>query len=113
MITCLLTDTLKGSLIFLLVAATDRLVSGFMRARWRRLWWVLVPAAFLWPVQIPLSFPDPAGKGAVPVSILASHAEAAVHDIGVAATDVSHPSAKLASWLLFIWLAGAATSGLG
>jgi beta-lactamase regulating signal transducer with metallopeptidase domain len=112
MIDWLLTATLKGSLVFLLVAGANRVASHWMRARWRRLWWLLVPLAFLCPVQIPSSFPVPAGKS-VPLAILASHAEAAAHDLLVAAADVSHPSARLAPWLLFVWLGGAAVSGLG
>jgi beta-lactamase regulating signal transducer with metallopeptidase domain len=48
--TYLLAGSLKGSLALLLVLGADRLVAGRMQARWRRLWWILIPLVFLLPI---------------------------------------------------------------
>lgn len=45
----LLDLTLRGSLAFLIVWTVDALVALRMQAKWRRLWWLLVPIVFLLP----------------------------------------------------------------
>lgn len=45
----LLDLTLRGSLVLLAAALIDQLLGANMSARWRRVWWLLVPMAFLLP----------------------------------------------------------------
>ncbi len=53
--TVLLDLTLRGSGVFLAVWLLDRLTGPQMRARWRRVWWALVPLAFLMPLRLPVT----------------------------------------------------------
>ena len=111
MIDWLLTATLKGSLVFLLVAGADRLALRFMWARWRRLWWLLVPVAFLLPALPSFPFSHAAANGdATP--FLSLPPARAVNHLAVSASTLVHSSPQLASWFLFAWLAGALASGL-
>lgn len=54
MIAILLDLTLRGSAAFLLVWLFDSLAARRMQARWRRVWWLLVPVAFLLPIKAPV-----------------------------------------------------------
>lgn len=45
----LLDLTLRGSLAFAMVWIVDAVLASRMQARWRRLWWLLVPVVFLLP----------------------------------------------------------------
>ena len=57
----------RGSIILVAVLILDRVLAGKMTSRWRRVWWLLVPLAFLLPVLLlpailaddaaPLQFP--------------------------------------------------------
>jgi beta-lactamase regulating signal transducer with metallopeptidase domain len=53
----LLQTTLRGAILFALVLLLDRMCCGRMRARSRRLWWWLIPAAFLIPVYFTIGIP--------------------------------------------------------
>ena len=50
----LLTLSLHGSLVFLLVWALDRGLAARMSARGRRWWWLLVPVSFLVSIPLPV-----------------------------------------------------------
>jgi beta-lactamase regulating signal transducer with metallopeptidase domain len=107
----LLTATLKGSLVFLLVAGADRVASKFMWAASRRPWWLLVTVAFLLPASflrawtgarhaghaVNLLFHTPA-----PVRTAYVHLGATFHQI------VPHA----APYFFYVWVAGALASGL-
>ncbi len=50
----LLDLTLRGSLMFAVVAVLDRLLAARISARARRAWWLLVPVAFLLTIRVPV-----------------------------------------------------------
>lgn len=111
MIDWLLAATLKGSGIFLMVVAADRVASRFMRARWRRIWWLLVPVAFLLPALPSFPFGHASANG--DAASFASLPQArAMGRLAASASTLVHSSPQLAPWFLFIWLAGALASGL-
>lgn len=53
----LLSLTLSGSLLFLLVWWLDRRFSSSMTGRWRRFWWILVTVGFLVPSPVAMEAP--------------------------------------------------------
>ena len=80
----LLELTWRGALMTLVVASLDRLFAARINARVRRIWWLLVPVAFLLTVPLPVL---PAQKSAVasPVrshGIIALSVQAATHSPG-------------------------------
>ncbi|MDR1009579.1 MAG: DUF4019 domain-containing protein [Opitutaceae bacterium] len=61
----LLAITVRGTFVFVLTWLLDRALRGRMRARSRRVWWIIVPVSFLLPAGLPL-LPAPAmAPGAV------------------------------------------------
>ena len=109
----LLDLTLRGTLMFGVVAVLDRLFAGRISARARRAWWLLVPAAFLFTISLPL-LPSPAAR---PLRVWnhvapAQHMDVAVRT-GVASLHaaVPLPPARLDLPLL-AWMVGAAGYGL-
>ena len=109
----ILAATLKGIFGYLLVAGADAMAARFMRAAPRRLWWVLIPLAFLLPVRIPVSLPAAYfPTDTVSTSSPTTPLSALSHEAGTAVFAISHPSPSLAPWLFYLWLAGASLSGL-
>jgi beta-lactamase regulating signal transducer with metallopeptidase domain len=61
----LLELTVRGTAAFVLIWTAEALLASRMQARWRRLWWVLVPLVFLLPWKFPV-LPAPAA-GTFPI----------------------------------------------
>ena len=106
----LLDLTLRGTLMFLVVAGLDYLFAGRISARARRAWWLLVPAAFLFTITLPL-LPAPAAR---PLRVWsqvapAQHMDVAVRTVRTGAANlraaVPLSPAKL-DWPLAILVAG-------
>jgi beta-lactamase regulating signal transducer with metallopeptidase domain len=107
----LLAGAIKGSLLFVLVWGLEQIAPWRMRTGGRRIWWLLIPLAFLAPVHIPLpsspvlfSLPLPASNGSAGHVGLFASAETwgQISD---------SPSATL-SWIFLLWLAGVMASAL-
>ena len=104
--------TIKGSLVFLVVSVLNQLWAKKMTARWRRIWWLLVPVAYLLPVSLP---PLVLARYSMP-----THPLFIDHVIGnVAALTAPWTSAAARpfapsdiSWPSLIWLAGMIVSAL-
>jgi len=106
----LLAGMLKGSLATLLVLGIDRLAAKRMQARGRRLWWLLVPLAFLIPVQVTL-------PAAVTASIPSTLENGVTHVLTpLVARETSlifnSPSEITLSGVALLWLAGVIVSVL-
>lgn len=104
--------TLRGSLTVLAVVALDALCYRRMQTDWRRLWWLLVPAAFCIPLRLPLL---PA------IHAAASPATSALESVAPLYTLVTQPLPSqfapaspsfLFPSLFTIWWIGAALYGL-
>lgn len=102
----LLDLTLRGSAAFLIVWAVDALLAARMQARWRRLWWLLVPIVFLFPWKVPVipaqavpDFVPPMFARAVPVV-----------EGQPASLSYEAPLVSLAGVVWAVWLTGAAGS---
>jgi bla regulator protein BlaR1 len=111
MIAWLLTASLKGSLLFLLVAGADRAASNFMRAAGRRPWWALVALVFL----LPASFSRP--------SLVARQVDAHLARLFPApatipaavphlVATVRHIAPQAATYFFWLWLAGVLVSAV-
>ncbi len=108
--------TLRGSLVFLAAALADRFLAKSTTTRWRRIWWLLVPLAFLAPCK----FPHPAlpaymvGYNGIATSITGGSVP--VHGEFDVARSLQIPTGPLAvagiSWLGLLWLAGALAAAL-
>jgi beta-lactamase regulating signal transducer with metallopeptidase domain len=111
MIDWLLTVTVKGSLIFLLVVGADRVASHFMRAASRRIWWLLVAVAFLSPGTFWRSW---AGPGQVDeIMTYFSPAQAPGRTTFAQLDATFHQIVpQAAPYLFYAWLTGALASGL-
>ena len=92
--------TLRGSLAAGVVWLLDRVLAGRMAAGDRRVWWALVPLAFL--VAIPL----PVLPGALPISTAVSPALGEAGRL-LSAQDALVPSLPLTGLFFGLWLAGA------
>ena len=109
----LLDLTLRGALMAVAITLLDRLFAGRIRARARRAWWLLVPAAFLFTLHLPL-LPAPAAR---PLRVwsrvaLAQHLDAAVQT-GVTTLHAAVPLPPAhKNWPLLVWAAGASVYGL-
>jgi beta-lactamase regulating signal transducer with metallopeptidase domain len=112
----LLELTLRGSLVLLAAALVDRLFARSTTARWRRIWWLLVPLAFLAPVSF---------RPALPAEILGyngivrsptSGTVTPVHGQFDISNGIQIPAGPLvaqgSSWLVLFWLAGALAAAL-
>ncbi len=51
MASLLLDLSLRGSMVFVLAWLLDRASARLMTTTWRRVWWLLVPLAFLFPLH--------------------------------------------------------------
>ncbi len=114
----LLELSLRGSLVLLVVSLADLIWAGRMTARWRRVWWLLVPLAFLWPATLrPPLLPYVFGYSGIS-NLPASNGPTAVNHAFFLAYP--HPftiqpglfAGQVLSWLIWIWLAGAIISAL-
>jgi beta-lactamase regulating signal transducer with metallopeptidase domain len=95
----LLDLTLRGSVAFLLVWAADALLASRMQARWRRLWWILVPAVFLLPWKADV-LPVPAAG-----MLLVPDRKTAFETIG-AIGELAESSGLVLTWGVSVWLVG-------
>lgn len=105
----LLELTWRGALMTLVIASLDRLFAAKIKARVRRIWWLLVPLAFLLTVPLPVLpaatsiAPGLAGKYGVITWFVDTAMRPARQAVAVA------PSSFITvSWKLVIALAGAA-----
>lgn len=107
MIPLLLQLTVRGALMFALVAGLDRLFGARLRAGSRRAAWLLVPAAFLLLVPLPIlpSAPFPALISRAAAAQVGAPATGA--DGQSVAPDPAHAGAAVSPFLL-AWAAGAA-----
>lgn len=99
----LLSLSLQGSVAFVVVWFLDRFLGKYMQARWRRLWWILIPVAFLlpWKLQV-LSLPAE--------KIPANFSDTGFLPYAFPQTEAIASGAVLWPWLLGIWLCGVAIS---
>lgn len=109
MIFFLLGLSLRGSLIFLLVWILDQLSAWKMSARWRRIWWLLVPAAFLLPIHLsvlptPLSIPVP---DVYQKYVLKNPASLPTNKTAVQRNPFEE---SIVPWIGLLWLSGVAVS---
>ena len=111
LISHLLDLSLRGSLVLMAVLICDALFAKTMTAGWRKLWWLLVPVAFLLPVSFsPSSFTHQA----TPVQTAFDHDVLDYVALLTASAWIpeSQPvppiafSTSAVSWVLLIWLAG-------
>lgn len=110
----LLDLSLRGSLVLLAASLGELIWAGKMTARWRRVWWLLVPLAFLWPGSLRPTLPAyELGLNGIYSSPF-SHIQTPIHrhfDIDAPISIPAGPFAGSAfSWLAWVWLAGAAAS---
>jgi len=105
MLTTLVTLTLRGSLIFLLVWAFEQTLRRRMRARGRRAWWWLVTLGFLLPSSLPFVPPlPPSALDLVPgVRAMDFHATA---QTAASFVSLDRRDAWLSPTLLSLWAAG-------
>lgn len=109
MLFSLLALSLRGSLIAALVWLADRLCARKMTAGWRRVWWLLVPLAFLLPVDLTshsapaVASPDQQPAVTAPANPLAS-VTAWSFQMEAKIVPATVP------WLLYLWISGAAVS---
>ncbi len=106
----LLELTLRGSLVFLAAALADRLLAANMSARWRRIWWLLVPVAFLVPlspVLMPFFAAPPHGHvPAYPVVVPQGIPGQLVGDVTSGMAAFHAPSGIHLTLVTMYWLAG-------
>ena len=103
---------LRGSLVLLAASMADLLWAGRMTARWRRVWWLLVPLAFLWPGS--LRPPLPTYAYVIRANETSPLSDTAVHVVfDPPITIPLGPFTGTAfSWLALAWLAGAVAAAL-
>jgi beta-lactamase regulating signal transducer with metallopeptidase domain len=112
----LLDLSLRGSLVLLAVAVADHFSAGTTTARWRRIWWLLVPLAFLAPMSFRPALPaDIVGINHVEISPT-SHTAAHTHSPFDLSRGIQIPMSSAANsaslWLGLPWLAGAGIAAL-
>jgi beta-lactamase regulating signal transducer with metallopeptidase domain len=100
-VSLLLELSLRGSVAVLLVVALDRSLAGRISGPSRRLWWCLVPLAFLVPMRLQI-FP---ALGQLP-PIAGSRSQASI-DLPAGVPGAPNAGMGLATLELGIWLAGA------
>jgi beta-lactamase regulating signal transducer with metallopeptidase domain len=113
----MLTGTVRGSAILLAVVLADTLAGHFVRARGRRLWWALVPAAFLLPAWASLPFLDYRAADFTNHSLFSTPLAGPRFSIAEmrAAFLIIHPpflQGGWDAWLSAIWLAGVLVSAV-
>jgi len=104
--------SIRGSFVLLAALTADQLLAGRITARWRRVWWLLVPLAFLLPVSLmpPLPICDLGLNGIYSSPI--THTQTPIHRDFYLTLPVLIPVGPLTgsafSWLALVWLAGVA-----
>jgi beta-lactamase regulating signal transducer with metallopeptidase domain len=101
----LLELTLRGSVAAIAVVILDRSLSGWISGWSRRLWWCLVPFAFLVPLNMP-TIPD---LGSLPRPVSATNR--VLQEIPRALAVAERQEAENGSIAFEIWLAGALAYG--
>jgi len=109
MITTLIDLSLRGTLILLIVWSCNLLLGGGMTAQWRRLWWLLVPLAFLSPLRLPVLPEAVAASAPLPWPMETMAAPSPGADDAVAEDA---PVAPPIPWLQILWFSGFAISVL-
>jgi beta-lactamase regulating signal transducer with metallopeptidase domain len=112
----LLDLSLRGSLVVLAASIADLVWAGKITARWRRVWWLIVPFAFLWPgSMMPPVWICNFGLNGVYSSPI-SHVQTPTHSGYNLIVPVQIPVGLFAgaafSWLPWVWLAGVIGSTL-
>jgi beta-lactamase regulating signal transducer with metallopeptidase domain len=108
--------SLRGALVLLAALMADRVWAGKMTTRWRRVWWLLVPLAFLWPGSLRPTLPDDVvGLNGIYTSPF-SNTSAPVNPIFDLNAPILIPVGSLAgttfSWIGLLWLAGVVMGAL-
>jgi len=108
--------SLRGSIVLVAALLADLIWSGKMTARWRRVWWLLVPIAFLWPGSLRPNLPAYViGYNGIYASPF-SHTTFPVHHEFDLNAPITIPLGPLTgptfSWLALLWLAGVVVSAL-
>jgi len=112
----LLDWSLRGSPVLVAAWICDLIWAGKMTTRWRRVWWLLVPLAFLLPVSLipplPIGVLGLNGVYASPIS----HLQTAIDRDFEITVPVQIPIDSFAgasvSWIGLIWLTGVVASAL-
>jgi beta-lactamase regulating signal transducer with metallopeptidase domain len=111
-LTLLLDLSLRGSLVLLAVALADTLCARTTTARWRQVWWLLVPVAFLAPCSFPSLLPGyVVGGNGVYTSPIA-HVTTPTHFEFDLSRGIPIPTASAFSWLSWVWLVGVIAAAL-
>src|SRR5580658_6221566 len=113
----LLDLSLRGSLVLLAASIADLVWAGKITARWRRVWWLIVPFAFLWPGSM---MPTLFTHHATPIQTAFDDHVLAPIGLFTAPhwTPESDPvpplsfSATTVIWTGLVWLAGGVASAL-
>jgi beta-lactamase regulating signal transducer with metallopeptidase domain len=105
----LLAGAIKGSLLFILVWVLERIAPWRMRAAGRRVWWLLIPVAFLAPVYIPLP------SSPVLFSLPVAGPNGSAGHVGLFASaenwgQISGSPGAALPWIFLLWLAGVVAS---
>jgi len=103
----LVAGSLKGSLAFIVAGGANKLLEGRMQARWRRLWWLLVPVAFLAPMTLPL----PIGGPGLHLPVGADQNIPFFPSESLPDEPAGTPPPVTLPWLFLVWLGGALLSG--
>ena len=99
----LLDLSLRGSLVAMVVWVLDRVMAGRMAARGRRVWWVLIPIAFL--VSIPVAvLPGLSAKASINTALMAG----TIGTTGVSFSPGFFSGPDLEAFLLMLWIMGVA-----
>lgn len=106
----LLDLSLRGSLVLILVLALDQVTARMMTTTWRRVWWLLVPLAFLIPVHFSPVLPAP-----VSAPIQNTYQTYVVEGIAPLTNHwerISSQSSpkRVTEWLALLWLGGIAVN---
>jgi beta-lactamase regulating signal transducer with metallopeptidase domain len=111
----LLELTLRGSLVSLAAALADRFLASSTKSSWRRVWWLLVPLAFLAPCEFPHPV-FPYGIGFNGATNPGATSDTAVHyeiDLYKGLQLSAAPFATHGfNWLVLLWLIGAIVTAL-
>jgi len=108
--------SVRGSLVLLAALMADQVWAGKMSARWRRVWWLLVPVAFLLPVSLRPSLPKfDLGMNGIYSSPISHVTTPIDHHFDIMAPILLPPGPLVgttASWIGLVWLAGVVASTL-
>ncbi len=112
----LLDLSLRGSLVLVAVALCDLLWAGKMTTRWRRVWWLLVPLAFLLPISLRPALPTYMlslnGIYSSPISHLQTPVDRHFDLTAPLLIPAGPFAGSVSSWIGLVWLAGVAAGAL-